>query len=114
VFELGLVVKPGKLLRPRDEPLAVGVFGLAFGQKMNVVRHVAVREKCNVLLLRGGALNLRTNYRYCFVGYEALSTMIGTKREEILIETKVVKPLQVFRPVSEHAAVTASSVPSSG
>ena len=79
---------------------------------MDVIGHVAVREKCNVLF-DCSALDLRTNNGHCIICDEASPTRVGAERQEILSWTEVVEPFDVFRLASEHALVMASGEPGS-
>jgi hypothetical protein len=77
---------------------------------MHVVRHEAVRNQRKPLLA-SAALNLHQDLVNRLACGEERLALKRAKREEIAMETKVIKRLQTIRLAREHAEKMARGVP---
>ena len=72
-------------------------------RKVHVIRHVAVRSYRHALI-DCCALDLRTHKSYVRRFNEVSLTVESAERQEILVKSEVIEPLQMFRSAGEHAA----------
>jgi hypothetical protein len=89
------------------QPSAVRIRGPTFDEQMDVVRHEAVRQDCEVLL-QGGARNLHTNEGYVRSHNEVPMALMRAEGQEVTVTTAIVETAQESWSACVHAAIAAN------
>ena len=110
--ERSLVVEPGVLLRVLDESETVRIFGDAFNEQVDVIRHEAVRKNRKALL-DGSASKLRAYQINAIESLEGAMALECAERQEISMQPEIIEGREMFGPTGEHAGRRAKRVPRS-
>ena len=105
-----LPFKRRPLFEDTDEPLKVAVHARSFNERVNVIRHEAVRNDRQVLHVRS-TRKLQQDERYGVMIDEDTRALPRANREEISVDADVVEGLHPWNGLEGHPVHVARLVP---